>query len=340
MLKYIIDSFFDGLGKTLAKSFCRHVESIVKSGSSSSYEIARTVSSINKKDFNTNEKNLIYLLSNKKFQIDDSYWRMHNKFIFALLTEQKLIKKGDKIFIQVDFTSDTDDFLILCASVVFDNRSIPLYFTMRNYPKRKNSYDHKKMELAFLKGLKHILSEKHQYVIVADRGFGNSRFIDNCQETDFEYLIRLEPNFHVTKGNHKGIMRNVVVENGKHEVFVRKWDTNISVFRNEKKGKVWYLASNIKNIDCKTVIKNYEDRFKIEKCFQDLKSSGFDIEKSKIRKYDRFKRLVAMCMLAHVILVVLGSFIKNKMPDLLKKFPLHGEMILAYLQLEEKLLEN
>lgn len=95
---------------------------------------------------------------------------------FDALEERNLIRLGDRILIKVDYTTSTDHFLILTASIDFNGRSIPLFFTMRNYPKKRDQMDQKKMELAFIKGLKHILSKKYRYVIVADRGFGHERF--------------------------------------------------------------------------------------------------------------------------------------------------------------------
>jgi len=74
----------------------------------------------------------------------------------------------------------------MCASIIVKDRAIPLYFTMRNDPQKKDQYDHKKMELAFIKGLRHVLSKKYSYVIVADRGFGNDRFIKTCKDNGFE----------------------------------------------------------------------------------------------------------------------------------------------------------
>ncbi len=43
-----------------------------------------------------------------------------------------------------------------------------------------------KMEEAFIKGLRHVLSKKYSYVIVADRGFGNNRFANLCKENNFD----------------------------------------------------------------------------------------------------------------------------------------------------------
>ena len=86
-------------------------------------------------------------------------------------------------------------------------------------------------------------------------------------------------------------------------------------------GKTWYLVSNIKDMSKDEYIHHYRNRFKIEKCFQDLKSSGFDIESSKIRKYDRYKRLLAICVVAHTLLVVAGYVTRENMPQFLKNSP-------------------
>lgn len=93
------------------------------------------------------------------------------------MKEQKLINETSLIQINIDFTTSLDNFLILSASTIVGNKSVILCFTMRSYPKRKGQMDQKKMEKAFIKGLSHILSKKYKYIIVADRGFGNERFV-------------------------------------------------------------------------------------------------------------------------------------------------------------------
>lgn len=52
--------------------------------------------------------------------------------------ERNILKIEDNIQINVDCTSDTDEFLILMASVHFEGRSVPLYFSMRNYLLNRN----------------------------------------------------------------------------------------------------------------------------------------------------------------------------------------------------------
>ncbi len=50
------------------------------------------------------------------------------------------------------------------------------------------------MEQAFLNKLKHLLSIKYQYVIVAYRGFGTNNFTQNCIKNGFDFMVRLKEN--------------------------------------------------------------------------------------------------------------------------------------------------
>jgi transposase len=209
----------------------------------------------------------------------------------------------------VDFTTHENYFLILTASLIIENRAVPLYFTMRNYPKTRGSYDHKRMEMAFLKGLRHILSKKYTYIIVADRGFSNERFMRLCDDNGFDFMIRTTPNLTVKHGQQKGIMEHICQHDGAYAVEIVSWKKSATLYKTSNNKGSWYLLSSLKEqdgADHSAAQELYENRFKIEKCFQDLKSSGFDIEKTKIRKYSNYKRLLAMVMVAHVLLVMLG----------------------------------
>ncbi len=71
------------------------------------------------------------------------------------------------------------------ASVNFSGRAIPLYFSVRLYPKSKEQYNQKKLESSFLRELRHLLSKKYSYTIATDRGFGNDR-VDTVQQIKIE----------------------------------------------------------------------------------------------------------------------------------------------------------
>ena len=119
--------YFSKLGLALSKSFALYTTGALSACSSSTQQIARYISQRTQKPFNTSDKGLTYLLCNQRFQIDDSFWRMHIGMVFSLVQEQQLISPGDKIPIQVDFTSNKDHFLILSASIIVGNRAVPIY---------------------------------------------------------------------------------------------------------------------------------------------------------------------------------------------------------------------
>ncbi|GHU20569.1 hypothetical protein FACS189472_12120 [Alphaproteobacteria bacterium] len=131
-----------------------------------------------------------------------------------------MLKVGDNILIKIDFTTDTDEFLMLMASVDFGGRSVPLYFSMRSYPKRKGQNDQKKMEKAFLKQLRHLLSKKYTYIIVADRGFGNDRFATLCLENDFDYVLRKCDNLNIEVDGNKLNLKDFSGETRKFKAYV------------------------------------------------------------------------------------------------------------------------
>jgi len=90
----------------------------------------------------------------------------------------------------------------------------------------------------------------------------------------------------------EGIVQNLALKDGTYHFQALTWQKNITLHKVSKNKKdEWYLLSNSVDLSHLEAQKIYENRFKIEKCFQDLKSSGFDIEKSKIRKYSNDKRL-------------------------------------------------
>lgn len=340
MLLEAMKANFSRVDKTISRGVLQVVEAMIKCSSSNTSKVIRQLSSMNNKSFKTNDVWLYRLFDSRKFQVDDNFWRGYIKSIFQILKEQDEIKKNEKILINIDFTSDRDDFLILCASVMLGGNAVPIYFSIRNYPKRKNQHNQKKMELAFIKALRHILSDKYQYILVADRGFGNDRFIQNCLDNGFDVLVRLQPNMMVKTEGQQGIIEEIITQDGVYSCHIICWNKSYKIIRHSKHEKVWYLLTNLSTINSLDSTIVYANRFKIEKLFQNLKSSGFDIEKSKIKKYDRFKRMLFLSCFAHSILVLLGKFVNEKLPSIKKKSQICTNLLIASSSLEKSLLIN
>jgi len=318
-LSHYFSSYFSKRGMGFCKSLSAMVIGMMHSCSSSTGAISTSISAISGKCFTASDSQIRYLLSNIKFQIDDQLWRCYLRMIFAFLAEGGYIKTSSKIYIQLDYTSIDNDFLVLSASIAFRGKSVPIYFSMRRYPKRKNMTNLMKMEKAFIKGLRHCLNKQYQYVIVADRGFGNARFMQLCQENNLEYIVRIRGDLKIeykTKNKLNEIKHSKTLVS----VFVPSWGHDAEIYVKKKNDAIWYLCTNIKKIERRTIAREYERRFKIEKCFQDQKSSGFNIENTKIRKYDRLKRLLFCTCISQALMLFTGDILKHNHHTIKKLF--------------------
>lgn len=256
--------------------------------------------------------------------------------LFSAINEhfarKNLIVNQQLIPINVDFTTIEDRFLVLFASIPLAGRAIPLYFSMRKYPKKDGQYDHKQMENAFLRELRKLLSKKYRYVIVTDRGFGNVRWLTACQREGFDYLTRTQGSWKVlTEGCKHFYPSELRRQNYNYqEVTLAKSDfkTRLVVSHNgESEG--WFLLTSLKEVEFKGVVSLYADRFKIEKMFQDLKGSGFCIENSKILKYSHFKRMLFISTISQALMLFVGEWLEDNGDEIKKKYPIHTGLISA-----------
>lgn len=330
---YCLSSYFNLYFSKYSLPFCKSLSAIIigmmHSCSCSTGAIATSISAISGKSFIAADNQIRYFLSNINFQVDDKLWRCYQMIIFSFLAEGGYIKTNKKIFIQLDYTTLDNDFLILTASITFRGKAVPIYFTMRRYPKKKNITNLTKMETAFIKGLFHCLSKKYQYVIVADRGFGNERFMQLCIDNNFEYILRIKDNLNIEYGTKKKL-KEIKYNKSCENVYVSSWDKTSNFIIKKQNDSTWYLCTNLSVLDRIVIVREYKRRFKIEKCFQDQKSSGFNIENTKIRKYDRLKRLLFCISLSQALMLFTGDILKHNHHSIKKTFPQSVEMILAF----------
>jgi hypothetical protein len=305
-----LSKFFGKCGKVFSKQIDTMTKGILQCGRASTGLIAQSISVIKKIDFHTADAYVYRFFKANTFQIDDRFWRCHVNMLFCLLKEKMGLKPGQNIQINVDYTTMNNDFLILMASVnVGGEKDICLYFTTRKYPIKKDQISLSKMELAFFNGLIHVLSKKYSYTIVADRGFGNGRIVQICEKLGLKYAIRVQDNLRIkTQDANIKKLQDLQGLTGDYDVYVEAWEKRVKFVVNTNGKQSWYIATNLEDID---VVDVYEQRFKIEKLFQDIKSSGYDIEKTLIRKYDRVRRMLYLVVLGHAITTFLGQFVKN-----------------------------
>jgi hypothetical protein len=292
----LLQNYFKNQTRPVQKqlSFCTICMTLA--GKFNMQEVIRKMCILNDRTFSTNENNLYNLLDSDNFQVDDKMFRCYLNFLFDSLVEKGL-KNADLLQINVDYTSIEEKFLILYASIIYENINYPFYFSLRCDPNEPN-FDQKLMEKAFINGLKHALSKKYNYVVVADRGFGNSRFLDLCVNGDFDFCIRLNSNLKIFLDEKEINLQDFEGQNTEFMAVAKRWNKPLKFIVSTENDKTWFLATNTTNIN-----KNaYKNRFKIETMFKNFKSSCFDIEKTKIKNYSRLKKMLFISMFSFVLI--------------------------------------
>ena len=158
-------NIFHKFRKTTRENLFLIVHSLLLSKNCQLPQINLQMCSLLGTDFRANEARLDRFLKSKTLEIGDPAFRILIQLVFKLLEERGFLEGKTLIPIAIDFTSHTDKFLILSASIPFLGRAIPLYFSMRVYPQKAGSFSQKKMEKACLRKLKEKLPRKYQYLI-------------------------------------------------------------------------------------------------------------------------------------------------------------------------------
>lgn len=323
-----IGRIFSKKRKTVRNTLSQVIVALLKSRQANVPQIALHMGTFNGKSYQANLTQVTRFLKSSAFQVDDCLWRCYFKLCFGLLEERGMESKKP-IVIAVDATSNEDRFYILSASIRFLGRNIPLYFSMRVYPVKNI----KKLEEAFLKELRHLLPRTYQYVIVADRGFGNTRFLDLCEKLGFDYILRTNENWNIKDGYEKLNIKTLEKTNQDlKNIYLEKSGKNTRLIMSFQDSSVqgWYLLTSLKEASFLELVKEYSRRFHIEKMFQDEKSSGFDIEKSRLEKYDRYKRLLFCVYTAQMLMLFIGDYINDNVDEVKKKFHFHMSIISAF----------
>jgi hypothetical protein len=311
----LITQYFSPAGESFCNNATRFTSSLLDCFDVNTSKIAQSMAKLFKLTAAAATK-CVQRTLNSDLQLNDKFWRLYNDMLFAFFEEKMQLKAGDTLQINVDFTSNEDKHLVLMASLVVNGeKAVMLYFSMRNYPKKKGQLDQKKMEHAFFTQLEHFLPKKYKYVIVADRGFGHERIIELCEKLGFSFVLRRTEDINVVVNGEKRRLNDFAGQDCFFEAEVPAWKHRkvnfaVNTVKSAETGETstWYIMYNKLGENARQI---YEKRFKIEKLFQDFKKNGFNLESSKLKSYSRVKRMIFFIGLAHAITTFAGLFAKN-----------------------------
>ncbi|GHU17757.1 hypothetical protein FACS189472_05110 [Alphaproteobacteria bacterium] len=81
---------------------------------------------------------------------------------------------------------------------------------------------------SILKQLRHFLSKKYTYTIVADRGFGNDRVAVLCLKNGFDYVLRKCNNLNIEVDGNRLNLKDFPGKTQKLKAYVSAWEKEVT----------------------------------------------------------------------------------------------------------------
>ena len=247
------------------------------------------------------------LLSNQGIVV----WDMFAPWVAEVVGARKTI------VVAMDWTDfDADDQATLALSLVTNHgRATPLLWLSVLKDELKDQRND--FEDVCLARLAQVLPEGVAVMILADRGFGDTKLFDFLDTLGFAYVIRFRGNIHVSaadgqtrpaaawvgKGGRARKLRDAEVTAGRHKVGA------VVCGKAREMKEAWCLAASNAEATAREIMNYYAKRWTIEPWFRDTKDLRFGMGLSVLRIADpqRRDRLLLLNAFAIVLLTLLGA---------------------------------
>ena len=153
--------------------------------------------------------------------------------------------------------------------------------------------------------------------LLADAGFRDCDWAQLCLKLDWNYAIRIACNTYITlpDGTSDRLDNWVPVNRNRYFQNVlltreTKLQTNVSItWTTDEKGKPDMVPIITDQIACRARLRDYGFRMSIEQSFRDDKSSGFDLEHTRLQHAQRIDHLLLAMAIATLWCHELGEFV-------------------------------
>ena len=211
---------------------------------------------------------------------------------------------------------------ILTLSIVTGKTSIPIYWQTLN---RKGNSTLGERENLINRYVQAFGVEQLEY-LTADREFDSYQFMKYLKEKKVNFRMRVRTSMEVRKADGKKIkfgkmLRNMAVGEQFKTRKARKYGEVKVFFEMEKgiddKSNVIVISSE----PSRQILNEYKQRWAIETLFQNLKSRGFELEETHLRKAARIDKLFGILALGTAWAIKTGELENEQTPVKMKN---HG----------------
>jgi hypothetical protein len=207
---------------------------------------------------------------------------------------------------------------LFMVSVIWDKRSLPVYFELLSKAGSSNLAEQKKILSEVLP-----LFNNYNMRILGDREFCSIKLANWLSEQKVDFCLRLKKNHFVERetdiwielddlGLAPGVaffLKGVkVTKTQKLQGFniACKWKRKVLGVTAESG---WFILTNLETLEA--AISAYKKRFDIEEMFRDFKKGGYNLENTKVSD-KRLISLIILISIAYIFATIQGQKMKHK----------------------------
>ena len=187
---------------------------------------------------------------------------------------------------------------ILCVVVSIGKMAVPLYFEMLENNSGNSNYA---VRIELFKGLVKQVGIDRIEVLIMDREFIGHKWLKWLKKEDIDFCVRVPKHHKITLADGTCLKAEELVQGAK-SLYLRDVVVDMVVVNlylgYDKEGELLYL---IASLPARELAGIYKKRWSIEVFFQALKGRGFNLEASRLRSLEKYKKLFAVVSMAYTL---------------------------------------
>ena len=248
----------------------------------------------------------------------ENKWFAHDTFYIPFLTEVlreifQIKSYRRQIKLVIDGSKMGSSHMALMISLWFEGRGIPLVWTVHKKPK---GHFKTAVHIDLFQQVKDLLQPhlqaNQQVIFMGDGEFDSPELQQNCVLAGWDYVFRTSCNSVFFENGNRFQPKDVAVSE-KHDLhFIpntefsekRYKNVNFVLWHNRQYEEALPLISNLEEpID---IIDAYACRYSIEGMFKDMKSTTFNLHKTRLTKSYSIANLILVAAIALVLTIKVG----------------------------------
>jgi hypothetical protein len=261
--------------------------------------------------FESRRRKIQRLLSSPKFKVSKIWLPL------IAIWLKTYFQTSQTIYVVIDRTK-WSGINLLMISIVWDKRAIPVCFKLLH---QKGNSNLAQQISTFSEVLG--IFKNYQICVLGDREFCSVKLADWLDKQGLKFCLRLRKNEYIQQESQVwSELKNLGLVSGTslflQGVKVTKLKGfgyfNIAAKWKKKIGGVapcegWFILTNLEGLQ--VAISAYKQRFDIEEMFKDFKTSGYNLEDTKVTG-ERLESLILLIAIAHFRATITGQEIKDK----------------------------